>query len=119
MKGFTYERTSEKSIPESSARSINAIETFAQQELFTTSRTPNVQLGSVWGILLNISEKGYFHDSRILASGPKDGLNSKRLTYLLPEELVMIDLPEKRAGNEQWLNQMTCPSKYIEIANHC
>lgn len=64
--------------------------------------------------LLNISGEGYFRDSRILEIGPKDGLDSKRLASLLPEELVMIDLPEKREGNEQWFSQITCPSKYIE-----
>lgn len=64
--------------------------------------------------LLNISGKAYFRDSRILEIGPRDGLDSNRLASLQPKELVMIDLPEKREGNEQWLNQITCPSKYIE-----
>ncbi len=64
--------------------------------------------------LLNFVGEEYFRNSRILEIGPKDGLDSKRLASLLPEELVMIDLPEKRKGNEQWINKFTCPSKYIE-----
>jgi len=57
---------------------------------------------------------GYFHGSRILEIGPKDGFDSQRLASLLPVELVMIDLPEKLEGNKRWLNQITCQKKYIE-----
>ena len=64
--------------------------------------------------LLRIAGEEYFRDSRILEIGPKDGLDSKRLASLLPQELVMMDLPEKREGNKQWLDEITCPSKYIE-----
>ena len=64
--------------------------------------------------MLNITGKDYFRDRRILEIGPKDGLDSKRLASLMPVELVMVDLPEKREGNEQWLNQITCQKKYIE-----
>ena len=64
--------------------------------------------------LLNLSGKEYFQNKRILEIGPKDGLDSKRLSSLQPKKLVMIDLPEKREGNKQWLNQITCPNKYIE-----
>lgn len=64
--------------------------------------------------LLNIAGGDYFNGSRLLEIGPKDGLDSKRLASLSPQELVMIDLPEKRQGNEAWLNEIDCPSKYIE-----
>ena len=64
--------------------------------------------------MLNVTGKDYFRDSRILEIGPKDGLDSKRLASLRPVELVMVDLPEKREGNEEWLDQITCQKKYIE-----
>ena len=57
---------------------------------------------------------GTFKGSRILEIGPKDGLDSNRLASLGPSELVMIDLPEKRVGNDVWLAKLTCPCKYIE-----
>ena len=49
--------------------------------------------------LLRISGAEYIRGSRIPEIGPKDGLDSKRLASLLPQELLMIDLPEKREGN--------------------
>jgi 2-polyprenyl-3-methyl-5-hydroxy-6-metoxy-1,4-benzoquinol methylase len=55
-----------------------------------------------------------FKGKRILEIGPKDGLDSSRLASLSPSELVMIDLPEKRAGNEVWLKKLACPNRYIE-----
>ncbi len=64
--------------------------------------------------LLKIAGNEQFFNKRILEIGPKDGLDSKRLANLSPQELIMIDLPEKREGNEQWLNQIDCPKKYIE-----
>ena len=64
--------------------------------------------------LIAIAGQETFQDKRILEIGPKDGLDSKRLASLSPQELVMIDLPEKRSGNEKWLSQIDCPTEYIE-----
>ncbi len=64
--------------------------------------------------LLTLAGRDYFHRERILEIGPKDGLDSRRLAALKPQELVMIDLPEKRSGNEAWLQEITCPHQYIE-----
>lgn len=65
--------------------------------------------------LLSISEyKQEFFEKRILEIGPKDGLDSKRLSSLQPKELVMIDLPEKQTSIKKWVSEMQCPSKYIE-----
>ena len=61
--------------------------------------------------LLILAGEGYFRDGRILEIGPRDGLDSKRLASLQPGELVMIDLPEKREGNEKWLSLISCPKK--------
>ena len=55
-----------------------------------------------------------FLEKRILEIGPKDGLDSKRLAALRPQELVMIDLPEKREDVQKWLAEIQCPHKYIE-----
>jgi len=55
-----------------------------------------------------------FQKTRALEIGPRDGLDSKRLASMAPAELVMIDLPEKRAVNEVWLKELSCPHKYIE-----
>lgn len=65
--------------------------------------------------LLTLTERGEFNDKRILEIGPKDGCDSKRLASLSPQELVMIDLPDKREGNEKWLSELdTCKTTYIE-----
>ena len=52
--------------------------------------------------------------TRILEIGPKDGLDSRRLASLQPNELVMIDLPEKRPAVDDWRSQITCPHRHIE-----
>jgi len=64
--------------------------------------------------LLNITGKEHFRGTKILEIGPKDGLDSKRLASLQPVELVMIDLPDKREGNQAWLPEIECPNRYIE-----
>lgn len=64
--------------------------------------------------LVRLMSKEFFAGKRILEIGPKDGMDSNRLASLCPSELVMIDLPEKRAGNEVWLEKLACPHKYIE-----
>jgi hypothetical protein len=65
--------------------------------------------------LLAMTGKQEFRDNRILEVGPKDGCDSKRLASLSPKEFVMIDLPNKREGNEKWLGQITgCKTTYLE-----
>jgi len=51
---------------------------------------------------------------RILEIGPRDGFDSQRLAAQEPEELVMIDLPEKRDVTQAWLKSISCPHRYIE-----
>ena len=55
-----------------------------------------------------------FRGKRILEIGPRDGLDSKRLAAMDPQELVMIDLPEKRDLVDNWLAEVDCPKRYIE-----
>lgn len=62
----------------------------------------------------SLSKKDQFENKRILEIGPKDGLDSLRLSSLKPSELVMIDLPEKRDGNDKWLDKIEVPHQYIE-----
>lgn len=57
---------------------------------------------------------GSLRGKRILEIGPRDGLDSQRLASLEPEELVMIDLPEKRNVTKAWLDSIACPHQYIE-----
>ncbi len=64
--------------------------------------------------LLNLSGEDSFADKRILEIGPRDGLDSLRLSSLKPEELVMIDLPEKQSVTASWLPEIACPHRYIE-----
>jgi 2-polyprenyl-3-methyl-5-hydroxy-6-metoxy-1,4-benzoquinol methylase len=68
----------------------------------------------LFGELLKIAGKEYFLNTRILEIGPKDGLDSKRLASCSPNELVMIDLPEKHEGNIEWIRELTCLNRYIE-----
>ncbi len=51
---------------------------------------------------------------RIMEIGPKDGLDSRRLQSLHPSEIVFIDLPEKRDGNQAWLADIDVPHTYLE-----
>lgn len=57
-----------------------------------------------------------FRGRRILEVGPKHGEDSRLLAMLDPAELVLIDLPEKRAVVETWLPavQAACPVRYVE-----
>ena len=50
--------------------------------------------------LLVLAGKARFRGARVLEIGPKDGLDSARLAALEPRELVLLDLPEKRADIE-------------------
>jgi SAM-dependent methyltransferase len=64
--------------------------------------------------LLSGIQANAFQGKRILEIGPKDGLDSKRLASLLPSELVMIDLPEKRDQVVSWLAEISCCHRYME-----
>ncbi len=51
---------------------------------------------------------------RVLEIGPKDGRDTRRLASLGPDEMVLIDLPEKRETVDQWLPEIACPYRYLE-----
>jgi 2-polyprenyl-3-methyl-5-hydroxy-6-metoxy-1,4-benzoquinol methylase len=65
-------------------------------------------------LLLLAGQPQSLYGKRILEIGPKDGLDSKRLASLQPNELVMIDLPEKKEQVVKWLSEIRCPHSYIE-----
>lgn len=46
------------------------------------------------------------HYYKILEIGPKDGLDTKRLSNFNPEELCLIDLANKEEGNKVWLKEL-------------
>lgn len=64
--------------------------------------------------LMEMAGKNGFAGKRILEIGPRDGLDSKRLAQLNPEELVMIDLPEKHDVTRAWLDEVDCNKRFIE-----
>jgi SAM-dependent methyltransferase len=64
--------------------------------------------------LLARAGRDFFASKRILEIGPKDGLDSKRLASLQPEELIMIDLPEKNNMVHIWLDTIPSKKRYIE-----
>jgi SAM-dependent methyltransferase len=64
--------------------------------------------------MLNLAGPNALRGKHILEIGPRDGLDSQRLASLEPEELVMIDLPEKRDVTKAWLGSITCRHRYIE-----
>jgi 2-polyprenyl-3-methyl-5-hydroxy-6-metoxy-1,4-benzoquinol methylase len=64
--------------------------------------------------LLVLAGKARFRGARVLEIGPKDGLDSARLATLEPRELVLLDLPEKRADVKSWLDEIVCPHRYVE-----
>lgn len=64
--------------------------------------------------LLALAGRDHFRARRILEIGPRDGLDSGRLAGLNPAELVMLELPEKRATTAAWLAGLACPHRYIE-----
>ncbi len=82
--------------------------------LFPPHSEPLMYRVELFNELMDIKEKKFFYDKQILEIGPKDGLDSKRLASLSPQELIMIDLPEKRETNKSWLGEIDCPSRYIE-----
>jgi tRNA (mo5U34)-methyltransferase len=51
---------------------------------------------------------------RILEIGPKHGQDSILLAGLNPEELVLLDLPEQRYMNQEWLPQVPGNVSYVE-----
>ena len=64
--------------------------------------------------LLVVAGNGKFQGERVLEIGPKDGLDSMRLSSLEPSELVLVDLPEKRVGAGGWLDDIECPHRYLD-----
>ena len=64
--------------------------------------------------LMSLKEEDYFEGSRFLEIGPKDGLDSYRLATLKPEEMVFVDLPEKRSSIDGWIDRIICPHKFFE-----
>lgn len=64
--------------------------------------------------LLALAGRDFFAKKRLLEIGPKDGLDSKRLVSFQPDELIMIDLPEKRESVDNWLAEISCKHQYIE-----
>jgi SAM-dependent methyltransferase len=58
-----------------------------------------------------------FRGGRILEIGPKHGHDSLLLAGLGPQELVLVDLPEKRELVDAWLSRVTafCPTRYLEM----
>jgi SAM-dependent methyltransferase len=64
--------------------------------------------------LLRLRPRETLEGRRFLEIGPKDGLDTKRLAGLRPSELVVIDLPQRRADVDAWLPSITCPVRYIE-----
>lgn len=54
---------------------------------------------------------------RILEIGPRDGEDTKRLLTLNPDVLVLVDLPDKKARVQQWLEKLGAPNIELIIAN--
>ena len=75
---------------------------------------PMVYRRELFAELLVVAGKTKFQGERVLEIGPKDGLDSMRLASLEPRELVLVDLPEKRAGVDGWLHEIACPHRYVE-----
>ncbi|MBU1693778.1 MAG: class I SAM-dependent methyltransferase [Verrucomicrobia bacterium] len=72
-------------------------------------------------VFTRIQEKGLlsaFRGKRILEIGPKHGRDSRLLAALEPEELVMIDLPEKKAMVNTWLAELPHPERCRLILNN-
>ena len=64
--------------------------------------------------MIELVQEGHFGNSRLLEIGPKDGLDSLRLSSLNPSELVLMDLPEKSSLVKEWVNNIICPHIYVE-----
>ncbi|MBI1245713.1 MAG: methyltransferase domain-containing protein [Alphaproteobacteria bacterium] len=54
---------------------------------------------------------------RILEIGPKDGLDTARLLTLAPEQMLLVDLEDKRAENDVWLPKLARPGLEIRYGN--
>ena len=74
---------------------------------------PMTYRSELFAELLAVAGKGEFQGERVLEIGPKDGLDSMRLSSLEPSELVLVDLPEKRVDVEGWLDDIKCPHRYL------
>jgi SAM-dependent methyltransferase len=78
------------------------------------SDEPMMYRRELFAELLVLAGKARFRGARVLEIGPKDGLDSARLATLEPRELVLLDLPEKRADIESWLDEIMCSHRYVE-----
>ncbi len=75
---------------------------------------PMIYRRELFAELLVLAGKEKFRGERVMEVGPKDGLDSMRLASLEPSQLVLVDLPEKRAGVDGWLHEIECSHRYVE-----
>jgi SAM-dependent methyltransferase len=55
--------------------------------------------------------------ARILEIGPKDGLDTARLLTLAPDQMLMVDLEDKREGNDIWYPKLARPGLELRYGN--
>ena len=55
-----------------------------------------------------------FDNKRILEIGPRDGLDTYRLEKLNPNEIVIMDLPNRTEENLKWMKDLNVNHEYIE-----
>mgnify|MGYP001994967215 FL=1 len=75
---------------------------------------PMIYRRELFAELLSLSGDTNFQGERVLEIGPKDGLDSMRLASLQPREMILVDLPEKRANVDDWIHEIKCPHRYVE-----
>jgi len=78
-----------------------------------TVKTTDTYRAALFEELCQVAGAERFAGGRILEVGPKDGLDSLRLSRLGPRQLVLLDLPEKRESYERWRTTIG-PSWYVE-----
>ena len=76
-------------------------------------KTTDTYRAELFAQLLWIAGAWHFEGARILEVGPKDGLDSARLARLGPRQLVLLDLPEKLEGSQQW-REAIGPCQYVQ-----
>ena len=52
-------------------------------------------------------------NKRILEIGPRDGVDTKRFDQLNPDEIIMIDLPDKKEKNDLWVKDIKSKNTLI------
>jgi len=55
--------------------------------------------------------------ARILEVGPRDGVDSRRLLTLQPDELILVDLPSQEARVRAWLKEIDSNRTKLIIGN--